>query len=331
MAALFCIWLLLVTPAQISYAQETFTLRTPQTTVSLTGFTRPKVEITVGSEVAGRCLRVSGEVGDVIKESEPLILIDPAFIRLDLATNGLAQEKLKKTISFNKQELKRYKKLLANKSVSQTRLDQAQLQYDLSVIELENLVTNQQRLQERLTRHTIQPVSGFQIMERYIDPGEMISTGQPLAKIGNFQELIVPFTLAFNEYQQLKTGSPPRLFLPEVNLTLNAEIFRTTPGFDDKSRKIKADLLIAADQVNKLTSPRGGLRAVLQLVLPDRRGGYIVPATAVQERHNFFWLTRDDGVKQKVVLLGKATLDDHVLVSGEKLKVGEEYLSQPTH
>ncbi len=331
MAALFCICLLLVTQTQISFAQETFQLKIPQTTVSLTGFTRPKVEVTVGSEVAGRCLTVSGDVGDIIKESRPLIQIDPTFIRLDLATNGLAQEKLKKTIAFNNQELKRYKKLLTNKSVSQTRLDQAQLQYDLSVIELENLVTNQQRLQERLTRHTIQPVAGFQIMERYVDPGEMISTGQPLAKIGNFQELVVPFTLSFSEYQQLKTASPIPLSLPEANLTLEAEILRTTPGFDDKSRKIKADLIIPAGQVNKLDSPRGGIRAVLQLVLPDRKGGYIVPATAVQERHNFFWLTRDDGAKRKVVLLGKASLDNHVLVSGDDLVTGEKYLSRPIH
>ncbi len=326
---LLSLWLHHLSTAPACIAADTFLLQIPKTPVTITGFTRPKVEMIVTSEVSGRCLEVTADVGDRIKKSQPFIQIDPTFTRLDLQTNRLAQKKLEKSIQFNRQELKRYEKLFANSSVSQTRLDQIRLQYDISVIELENLVNAEKRLQEFLSRHTIKPPGGYQVIERYIEPGELVNVGQKLAKIGNFQELIIPLTLSFAEYKELQSRSAVQLFLPEAGLELSAQLYRITPGFDDRSRKIKVDLILPSEQVSKLTSQRGGLRVTIQLQLPDKGGSYIVPETAVQERHNYFWMTRTDGKEIRVVLLGKAPLDDHVLVGGEHLKAGEQYQAQP--
>lgn len=313
------------------FGAQSFILTHPQTTVTLTGFTRPRTLITITSEVAGRCLFVSGDIGDRIDGSSPFIKIDPTFIRLDIETNKLAQEQLKRKITLNKQELKRYKKLLVNQSVPQAKLDQVSLQHDLSIIQLKSLINTEKRLQELYKRHVITGPPEYQIIDRTVEPGELINVGQNLARLGDFQELLIPLLLTYDEYKMLLDHSPLPVFLPDLDLTLNAEFLRTTPGFDTKSRKIKIDLILPAQQVNKLSSLRGGLRVHVQLSIQDQTGSYIVPASAIQERHDYFWLTTIDGIKKKVVFLGKAKLHDHVLISGDELNPGDRFQTQPNN
>ena len=175
-------------PLQSSFCfgTESFILTHPQTTVTLTGFTRPRTLMTITSEVAGRCLFVSGDIGDHIDGSRPFIKIDPTFILLDIETNKLAQEQLKRKITLNKQELERYKKLLVNQSIPQTKLDQVSLQYDLSIIQLKSLINTEKRLQELYKRHVITGPPEYRIIDKTVEPGELINVGQNLAGLGDF-------------------------------------------------------------------------------------------------------------------------------------------------
>jgi len=308
---------------------ELFILEHPRTINTLTGFTRPRTELTISSEVSGRCLFVSGDIGDLIDESSPFIRIDPTFILLDIDGNKLAREQLKKKISINKQELNRYTKLHTNQSVPQAKFDQVSLQHELSVIKLKQLINTGKRLQELFKRHVVLAPGGYRIIDKNVEPGELINSGQHLATLGDFRELLIPLVLTYHEYKALNSISIIPVFLPDLNLTLQAKLFRTAPDFDKKSRKIKIELILNKQQTDKLSSLRGGLRVLIQISMLDRTGSYIVPASAIQERHNYFWLTKSDGTRKKVVFLGKAKEDDQALISGMNLVPGEQFLTQP--
>lgn len=317
--------------ASPSNETETFALKYPKKSVTLTSFTRPKSTMTISSEVSGRCLSVSGNVGDFIDESTPFIRIDPTFILLDIKANQLAQEKLKRKILFDKQELNRYEKLLATQSVPQAKLDQIHLSYDLSTIELKGLITAEKKLKELLKRHEIIAPPTYQVIERYIEPGEMINVGQKLARLGDFQELLLPLFLTLSEYKALLDLPSIPISLPDLNLTLQAEYFRTTPGFDPKSRKKKVELIITKQQLRQFSLLRGGERALLKINIQDQMGSYEVPASALQERHDVFWLTSSKGEKRDVIVLGEAAEDGYILVNGATLEPGERFFVQPNN
>jgi len=324
-----CLCLSYPLQSSLCFGAELFILEHPRTIVTLTGFTRPRTELTISSEVSGRCLFVSGDIGDLIDESSSFIRIDPTFILLDIDGNKLAREQLKRKININKQELNRYTKLHTNQSAPQAKLDQVSLEHELSVIKLKQLINTGERLQELLKRHVIKPPAGYRIIDRTVEPGELINSGQHLAKLGDFRELLVPLVLTYDEYKVLQTTSTIPVFLPDLDLMLQAKLFRTAPDFDKKSRKIKVELILTKQQTDKLSSLRGGLRVFVQVSILDKTGSYIVPASAIQERHNYFWLTKSDGTRKKVVFLGKAKGDDQMLVSGNDLVPGEQFLTQP--
>ena len=313
------------------HAAETFILEHPRTINTLTGFTQPRAVMTITSEVTGRCLTMSGEIGDTLQPGTPLVTIDPTFILLEINTNTLARQKQKKTIALNKQELERYQHLRAGHSTPQATLDRVHLQYDIALIELDNLVNKGTRLREQHDRHTISGPTGYQIIDRLIEPGEYITTGQPLARLGNFRELLIPLVLSYDEYQALRALSPIPVYLPDLELTLQATLLRTSPEFDKKSRKIKVDLLLPEKEVDKLSTLHGGLRVQIQLTLHSRTGSYLVPASAVRERHEYYWLTTSKGVSRQVVFLGQAQQEGYVLISGSTLRAGEHFLTQPTN
>ncbi len=326
-----CTCLAVPASLSLSFGAETFVLKHPVKTVTLTGFTRARSSMTVTSEVGGRCLSVSADVGDVIEASVSFIQIDPIFILLDIQANKLAQEKLQRKIVLNKQELHRYQNLYTKHSISQAQLDKVSLQHDISNIELKRLVNEGDKLREIHRRHTITAPQGYRIIGRFVEPGELISTGQKLATLGNYKERLLPLVLTYDEYKALLNLTPIRVFLPDLDLTLTAEFLRITPGFDEKSRKIKVDLLIPEQEIRKIQSFQGSDRVLIRITIQDRMGPYIVPKSALHERHGSYWLSGSDGTKKDVVLLGDAELKDHLLVSGELLKPGEHFLIHPNN
>lgn len=325
----FCFVFLLQSLQLPCLGAETFVLESPQKTITLTGFTRPRKSLVISSEVVGRCLSVSGNIGDVIRTSEPFIKIDPTFILLDIKTNQLSRKKLKRTITHNKQQLTRYQNLRSGQSVPQAQLDEIQLQHDVAVIDLESLKNNEKRLEELRKRHVITAPEGYRIIDRFIEPGEQINIGSRLAQLGDFRELLVPTVLTHEEIQALRSLSSIPIFLPDLDLTLNAQFHRIIPGFDPQSRKTKVELIIPKQQVKSPNQFHGGERVIIRIKVPDHLGAYIVPASALQERHNYFWLTAVDGSKKEVVFLGKINGDNHVQISGKDLKPGEHFLSDP--
>jgi len=308
---------------------ETFTLEYPQKTITLAGFTRPRRTVFINSEVSGRCLAVSGEISDVVKTSEPLIRIDPTFILLDIQANRIAQKKLARKITLNKQQLERYQNLRSGQSVPQAQLDEISLQHDIAFIELEGLVNEGKRLEEIHRRHLIAAPPGYRIMDRLIEPGEQITQGARLAELGDFRELLVPLLLTRQELEILRAQSSIPVVLPDLNLSLEARFLRIVPGFDPQSRKTKADLIIPQQQIQSPDQFHGGERVLISINVPDQLGSYTVPASALKERHDRFWLTAVDGTRIEVVFLGSADKNDSIQISGKDLQPGETFQTHP--
>ena len=216
----------------------------------LTGFTYPQEEMTITSEVNGRCLSIAADIGTVITEEGVVAEIDRTFITLELEANRIAREQVQRQLAEEEKSLRRYAKLLSEKSTPQARLDEVALAADLHRIELKRLVNAGRQLNEQLNRHTITAPPGWKVIERYAAPGEYLQIGSPVARLGDFRNLLISFGFSSEELRLIQNLPELSIELPEANTTLPVSIYRISPVLDPDTRKIKVDLLVRNNQID---------------------------------------------------------------------------------
>ena len=264
-------------------------------------------------EVAGRCLKITADTGEIIAEQGIFAKIDSSLIRLQLKDNILKIQLGRRTLSYDQQQVLRYQQLLSTKTASKARLDELELKRDLSKLSLEQLEVEKERLQEILDRHTVKAPPGWIIIERRIEPGQWVQTGTILAKAGDYRSLLVPLAVTPAELRSLQREATIALHLPGENLDGRASLYHVSPGFDPLTRKIKIEILLDQETYNRLSLKQGGGRVEVPILVPDPMHGFLVPAGAVAERYEEHWLTRKNGSQIRVIVLGPATGPDETM------------------
>lgn len=321
------VWLVL--PNRQLFASELFELQPYLRTITLTGFTYPRKEMTVTSEVSGRCLEIFGDIGDQVSANGELAKIDTTFIQLDIEANAIAQEQTRRQLEQEEKSLTRYTTLLSQKSTPQARLDEVNLAADLNRLTLKKLKNEAIRLKEKYTRHTLTAPQGWQIIERYTEPGEYIQAGKPVARLGDFQKLLVPLAVTYKELQAIGSQQPLALYLPDIDKHVAGAIYRSSPVFDATTRKIHIDLIINTALSGHSAPLRGGMRIELQFRSPEETRSFIAPKSALVNRYEATWLVNADGTRLQVIYLGTTENGTSAIISGETLRTGQYFQAAP--
>ena len=231
-------------------------------------------------------------------------------------------------IAFHAKEVGRFEKLVERETAAQSRLDELQNKLDQAEFQIKTLIVQETELKERRGRHHIKIPQGWSVIQREVEPGEWVAVGKHLGKAGDFRTLLVPFALSPEEYRTLKNlKEPTELFFPsegQNTISLRASLGRVSPAFDPETRKINVELAVT----ETLSVNRGGLRAELTFDMPDPSGAVLIPAAAVVERYEEFWLTRANGEKLRVLFLGGGP-DNTYRVRASELKPGDKFRIQP--
>ena len=266
------------------------------------GFTRARREMTLSAETSGRVELVAAEMGDLIDGNNPLVCLDATFIDLDIRANKTEMARLQIDIRYFRKQVKRLSELLRTNSSSESQLDEAQRNLDLTRNQLASLRIKDETLAEKKRRHCVYAPDGWYLIQRHVEPGEWITSGQPLAQAGDFSLLLIPFSLSLAELQVLEQlGNSLHLRLPDLRQQAKARIAHLSPSFDQVSRKIYVELEVG----ERIERPRGGLKTELTLTIPVTSGSVMLPAAALTQQYEEYWLTRENGDLVKVVYLGR--------------------------
>ena len=305
-----------------------FAARPAMRQVTLVGYTRARHVMDIVSEESDRCVKVAADVGDTIGEDGIFCVLDTTFMVLSIEKNRVDQERVENRIAYEIKEVRRFEELVGRESAAQSKLDELQNRVDQSRFELETLETEETRLKERRERHVIRVPAGWTITERTVEPGQWIQAGAHLGKGGDFRKLLVPFSLSPEEYSAVRRlRGTAKLRFPDEDkegTILEAEVERISPAFDPQTRKISMDLSVSKG----LFHMRGGLRAVLTLEVPDGSGTVLVPTSALSERYEALWLTRENGEQVRVVLLDHGPQNTSRVRSAE-VKPGDRFKVRP--
>ncbi|MDY7001612.1 MAG: efflux RND transporter periplasmic adaptor subunit, partial [Thermodesulfobacteriota bacterium] len=302
-------------------ADELFTPKPATRSATLTGFTRPKAEIPLVSENAGKVLEVLADIGETVPKSGVFARLDPTFIELDFEANQVEQARLESEIAYLDKEAARYRILVRENTAAQASLDKLEQDLEKSRHQLEALKVQEKTLQEKLSRCEVKARPGWKITARNIEPGEWVAAGQTLGQAGDFSSLIAPFALTPEEYAALsRQDAPLTLTLPDFSVGVPVKIYRVSPDFDPKTRKINVDLALGKD----MPELRGGLRTELTLKVPDKSGAVLVPKEAITERYEEYLLTRENGQTVRVMVLGPGP-EGMLRVVSPEVHVGDKF------
>ena len=289
--------------------------------ITLSGFTRPRAEVPLVAETSGRVVAVFADIGDTVGPEGGFARIDDTFIRLDRDEIGVQQERLRAQIEYDEREVQRYQELARQNNASASQLDALQQALRNNGHELRALEVKERILAERLARTTVRAPEGWRITERMVEPGQWVREGETLGRAADFSTLLIPFALTPEQFEALESGADAlALSLPDRGSSLPASVHRTNPGFDPETRKIAVELAIS----EPVERARGGLRAELELQLPERSGAVSVPRAALEKSYEEYWLTREDGSRLPVLLLGPdRDSPDRVRVTAPGLAPGQ--------
>ncbi|MCK5889285.1 MAG: efflux RND transporter periplasmic adaptor subunit [Methylococcales bacterium] len=313
----FLVWISL--PA---HSEETWaTLQPSYREVTFTGFSRARHSMTLATEVSGKVSHIFVDTGDTIPSDGKVSCLDDTFTRIDISSTQNDIEQAKIDVAYYKKQVGRYQKLTDKKSASLNQLDDMKRQLGTAKRVEQRKRLLKQRQQETLSRHCIKSPAGWMVDERYIEQGQWLNVGNPIAKVGDYSTLRVPFALSVDELNALKSNERDlSVWLPEYQQQVHAIVERISPAFDKKSRKIQVDLLLSGN----LPAQRGGLRVILKLMLPDPSHIFWISANALDQRFEEVWLHRKDGQSLQIELLGSAK-NGQARVSSPDLKRGDQF------
>lgn len=260
--------------------------------VVLRGYTRSIKTATISSEVSGRIIKVSYEIGDTISR-EPLAAIDPTFIDLDIQSTRIALsgvdtqlQKIQSRISYLAKEFQRKEQLFSKGRATEVirdaalqELDQARLEEESIQQEKQTLNVRYQQLQEKKERHAVTAPADWIVTQKMVEAGEIVQPGMPMAVIQDFRQLVIPLSLSNEELQGIhRKGKRFEAMLEDK--PVQASIYYVNPEFNEQTRKIQIKLLI-----QDYPEPhRGGLRFVLPVLVES--DGLRIPAAAVISRYD---------------------------------------------
>ncbi|WP_163339840.1 efflux RND transporter periplasmic adaptor subunit [Desulfopila sp. IMCC35008] len=296
----------------------------------MTGYTQPFKQITVSSEITGKCISMLADTGDRIQDNRLVARIDSTFIELDLTANLLAREEAERQLIEEEKTLARYMSLIAQKSTPQARLDEVRLAADLHRIAQKKLDNEKERLEEKLNRHTITAPPGWVVIEKFIDAGELVQSGQPIARLGDFGRLLIPLSVTFRELQSLLRATELKLYLPDIEKYVPGIIYTSSPVFDPKTRKIEVKIQVDASHSDLAGHQlRGGMRAELVIESQTVTQTFLVPASALLRRYDTHWLEKSTGDLIPVIVLGITEDGNSTIISGKQLEEGQRYRNSP--
>jgi HlyD family secretion protein len=144
-------------------------------TVTATGSLEAVNTVQVGSQISGTIKALHADYNDIVKKGQLLAQIDPEFLNAQVVAAQADLDKANASAKLKKREYERAQSLFKNHLISESDLENAETDNELSQAELKSSEANLDRLKTNLNYATIvSPIDGV-VISRDVDLGQTVA------------------------------------------------------------------------------------------------------------------------------------------------------------
>jgi RND family efflux transporter MFP subunit len=318
-----------------------------QVQLTSTGYVVPQVQVDVSSKLTGRVERSNEREGSVVKQGDVLFTLEASDQRTQIASSqarvaaARAREAMSRAqLAETALQLTREQKLAATGAVGTATADDLALRSksleqqvhatEADVAASESEVT---ALGVNLANTTIRsPISGT-VMTKPLQPGDVVNPGTPMARIADFDSIVVETDVPEAKLHLVKAGGPCEIVLDAYpDKRWRGEVVETSPELNraKATATVKVRILDRdASVLPEMAARVSFLDAPLDPAKLSERPKRVVPGSAVTERAGTkVVFTLDSGVARMTpVKLGAPFADGFELVDGPS--PGTKIVSDP--
>ena len=235
-------------------------------------------EVILSAETSGRVLSLAFDEGTAVNAGDTLAVIDPTRLELQLASAEagrqvalanlesacLQQEQATENDKYARKEHDRVTTLFKSGSATEKQLDQLKHELTQASLAMRTSQAAVSTIESELARidadinmiyrsledcYPVAPTLGV-VTEKYIEPGELLSAGKPIAKISNLNSLWVKVYLPAGDFAHVKIGDRANIDTESGEKQYDGEVVWTSEEaeFTPKNiqtKKSRADLVYA--------------------------------------------------------------------------------------
>jgi multidrug efflux system membrane fusion protein len=237
-------------------------------------------QVTINPEIGGRVTKIFFEPGALVKAGDPLVQLNDAPERGDLASYEAQARWAQTTLERSSQLAQRQFEARETVDQKQSQLDQARAM----IIKTEALIA------QKLIRT---PFSG-QLGTRQVELGQYLTPGARIVTLTDLSTLYVNFTLPSQMRPQISVGQRVNVTAdPYPGRTFSAEITTIEPQISADTRT----MTVQATMANPENALLPGMFVNAAVVLPPQPDMVVLPETAVEYTlyGDSVYVVREDG------------------------------------
>jgi membrane fusion protein (multidrug efflux system) len=220
--------------------------------------------VVVTAELTGKVVHIAFKPGTLVKAGDLLVQQDTS---VELAQLRAAEAE----VALAKINFERIKKLVANKTVSQSDFDNADAQYKQAVAQADNI-------RAVIGKKTIRAPFSGRLGIRQVNLGQTLNEGDEIVSLQSLDPIYVNFLLPQHRLSQVHPGLSIRLTTDaSPGQVISGKITAINPQVDAATRNIR----IQATVENPAERLRPGMYVNVSVVLPERIEVLTIPATSV--------------------------------------------------
>ena len=274
----------------------------------------PDHEIVIKSQVSGIVEMIHREVGELVKQGEPLMVVKPEPTPIELAESQRQLELAQLNSKYLNIELERVKELYKENFISGKEhenalqaFQEAEVREKQAKERLELLETGSSQIGDTLVESVIRAPTDGTILERMVNVGDPVvpltsyQPGTELMRIANMDDLIFIGTVAEIDVGKIKPGMRAEIHIGALpSETLIGELNFISPKSGIKDNVIAFDIKIRILDFKGLTL-RAGYSASADLIITEKQNALYIPERLVEFSNDSTFVTMKDAETDSLI------------------------------
>ncbi|MCF7918459.1 MAG: efflux RND transporter periplasmic adaptor subunit [Candidatus Cloacimonetes bacterium] len=242
------------------------------------GTVRPEYKYMIAAKVAGRLMKLTMQVGDLVEADEIIGILDDAEYQIALLQAQANLADAESQLYVIEQELNRSQSLFDKEYLTLSEFEQVQAGFNSAQAKVK-LADAALKLAELKLEYTKLRASraGF-IAERFLDEGSLLSVNTPVFSIVGIDKVLIKSNLVEQVYGRIKTGQQASILTDAyAGEIFTGEVSLLAPVLNEESRM--AEMEINVENTNYKLKP--GMFCKIKLILSESINAQTLPNKAV--------------------------------------------------